>query len=179
MSPSLAGVYVSRSLQELTDELLAAYTELRDVLARRLGSAHEAADVAQASFERVYTHVLAASSTAPRALLFRTAQRICIDRARHQRIRHTWLEECAMLTTGVAAPAVEHIVVQRQLAELVVRRLAQLPARRREVFFLFHAHGYSRQEIAQRLGITEATIAKHLMRATLDCARCCADLQET
>jgi RNA polymerase sigma-70 factor (ECF subfamily) len=169
---------VSRSLQELIDELLAAYKELHGVLARRLGNVHEADDVAQTSFERVYAHMLTASSTAPRALLFRTAQRICIDRARHQAVMHTWLEESARLSTHGAVPAVEHIVLQRQLAELVLRRLARLPARRREVFFLFHAHGYSRREIAQRLGITEATVAKHLMRATFDCTRCCADLQE-
>jgi RNA polymerase sigma factor (sigma-70 family) len=169
---------MSLSLKELTDELLAAYTELHRFLSHRLDNPHEAADVAQASFERVYAHALAAPIAAPRALLFRTAQRLCIDRARHQAVARTWLEEGAVCATDAVAPSLEHIVIQRQLAELVAMRLAQLPARRREVFFLFHAYGYSRQEIAQRLGITEATVAKHLVRATLDCARCCADLRD-
>jgi DNA-directed RNA polymerase specialized sigma24 family protein len=50
--------------------LLAAYTELHHFLARRLDNPHDAADVEQSSFERVYVQALAASVTSPRALLF-------------------------------------------------------------------------------------------------------------
>jgi RNA polymerase sigma-70 factor (ECF subfamily) len=166
---------MSLSFKELTDELLTAYAELCRFLARRLGNTHDAADVAQSSFERAYAHALAAPMRSPRAVLFRTAQRLCIDRARRQAVAQTWQEE--QTTHDAVVPSVEQTVEQHQLTELVAARLARLPARRREVFLLFHVYGYSRQEIAQRLGITEATVAKHLVRTTLDCARCFTDLR--
>jgi RNA polymerase sigma factor (sigma-70 family) len=159
------------NIQEICDELLAAYDELRHFLSRRLRNADDAADVAQSSFERVYAHALAAPVSSPRALLFHTARNICIDHARHHAVARAWLEENAALKADDCAPSVEHLVVQRQLAERVLECLQQLPARRREAFILFRAYGYSRQEIAARLDITEAAVAKHIVRATLDCAR--------
>jgi RNA polymerase sigma factor (sigma-70 family) len=159
----------------LIEELLSAYTELRGALTRRLRNPEDAADVAQSSFERVYAHALVVYVSSPRALLFRTAQRICIDRARRQVVARAWLEERAMVATTAAST--EHIVAQRQLVELIAQRLERMPPRRREVFLLFRAYGYSRQEIARRLGITEAAVAKHVVRATLNCARCFADLR--
>lgn len=163
------------NLTEIGIELLAAYAELKTFLLRRLHNADDAADVAQSSFERVYAHALAAPTaspvTSPRALLFHTARNICIDHARHHAIAHAWLEDRTALNTEDCAPSVEHIVAQQQLAERVFECLQQLPARRREVFLLFRAYGYTREEIAARLDITEVAVAKHVVRATLDCAR--------
>lgn len=163
------------NLTQIGGELIAAYAELKHFLLRRLRNADDAADVAQASFERVYAHALAASIaspiTSPRALLFRTARNICIDHARHHAIARAWHDERLALNTDDCAPSAEHIAAQRQLAERVFACLQQLPARRREVFVLFRAYGYTREEIAGRLNITEAAVAKHLVRATLDCAR--------
>jgi RNA polymerase sigma factor (sigma-70 family) len=76
-----------------------------------------------------------------------------------------------------SAPSVEEFFLQREIVERVFQRLQQLPARRREVFTLFRAYGYTREEIAARLGITEATVAKHVVRATLDCARMLNELE--
>ncbi len=159
------------NIKEIGDELLAAYDELRRFLAGRLRNADDAADVAQSSFERVYAHALAGPVTSPRALLFHTARNICIDHARRGAIARAWLEEHADLSANDAAPSVEHVVAHRQLVERVFECLQQLPARRREVFLLFRAYGYTREEIAARLEITEAAAAKHVVRATLDCAR--------
>lgn len=159
------------NIKEIGDELLAAYAELRQFLLRRLRNAEDAADVAQSSFERVYAHALAGPVSSPRALLFHTARNICIDHARHHAVTRAWLEEHSALNADDAAPSVEHIVAHRQLVERVLECLQQLPTRRREAFILFRAYGYSRREIAARLEITEAAVAKHVVRATLDCAR--------
>ncbi len=45
-----------------------------------------------------------------------------------------------------------------------------------QVFLLFRAYGYSRAEISEKLGITEAAVAKHLVRATLDCSHALRNL---
>jgi RNA polymerase sigma-70 factor (ECF subfamily) len=160
------------------DELLAAYNDLRRFLSSRLSNPHDAADVAQSSFERVYVHGLSAAIASPRALLFRTAQRICIDAARHREVARRWVETEGVLRRDAGAVSAEQLASDRQTIETIVQRLKRMPARRRDVFLLFRVYGYSRQEIARRLAITEATVAKHVVRATLDCARSFADLKD-
>ncbi|MNV90164.1 RNA polymerase factor sigma-70 [compost metagenome] len=65
---------------------------------------------------------------------------------------------------------------QRQIAQRVADVLASLPARRMRVFILYRAYGHSRAEIAGLLGISEAAVAKHLVRATLDCSHALRNL---
>jgi len=162
----------------IVEELLAAYTDLRHALVRRLRNPDNAADVAQSSFERVYAHSQVASITSPRALLFLTAHRICIDGARHKAIERRWEETEGVLLRDASAASAERLAGDRQLLEAIVRRLQQMPARRRNVFLLFRVYGYSRREIGRRLDITEAAVAKHVVRATVDCASCFADLRD-
>jgi RNA polymerase sigma factor (sigma-70 family) len=161
-----------------TEELLFAYAELRRYLSRRLGNPDDAADVAQSSFERVFAHSLTAMITAPRALLFRTAQRICIDAARHREVARRWEETEGLLLRGANAASAEHLASNYQLLGEIIRRIEQMPARRRDVFLLFRVYGYSRQQIAKRFRISEAAVAKHVVRATLDCTRAFADLKD-
>jgi RNA polymerase sigma factor (sigma-70 family) len=143
-----------------------------------LSNPHDAADVAQSSFERVDVHGLSAAIASPRALLFRTAQRICIDAARHRQVARRWQETEGVLRRDAGAVSAEQLASDRQTIETIVQRLKRMPARRRDVFLLFRVYGYSRREIARRLAITEATVAKHVVRATLDCARAFADLKD-
>ncbi len=42
---------------------------------------------------------------------------------------------------------------------------------------LFRAYGYTRAEIAAQLRITEMAVAKHLVRAAVDCSRVFAELR--
>jgi RNA polymerase sigma-70 factor (ECF subfamily) len=138
----------------------------------------DAADVAQLSFERVYARGLTAAITAPRALLFRTARRICIDAGRRRAVAQRWEETEGELLRDASAASAEQLAAGRQLIEKIVERLEKMPARRRNVFLLFRVYGYSRQDIAQRLGITEAAVAKHVVRATVDCTRCFTALKD-
>ncbi len=45
------------------------------------------------------------------------------------------------------------------------------------MFLLFRAYGHTRAEIAQQLNITEMAVAKHLLRAAIDCSRAFAQLR--
>ena len=158
------------------EELLSHYRDLCRHLTFRLRNPDDAADIAQSSFEQVYAHALKLPTRgreieSPRALLFRVAHNLCIDQARHRKIVQAWEEERGALYGSVAAPSSEHLAAHRQLVERVAAHLELLPPRRREVFLLFRAYGYSQAEIAQRLSITEAAVAKHVLRATLDCAK--------
>lgn len=176
-------------MHDLVEELVKHYKDLRRHLTRELRDAEHAADIAQSSFERVYAHALALNDLppeaensgpkigSPRALLFRAARNLCIDAARHRQVVQEWGRERSQVDAAMAAPSSEYIMAQRQVLERVMQTIEKLPPRRREVFLLFKAYGYTHAEIAARLGITEMAVAKHLVRAALDCAKTLAELR--
>ncbi len=163
-------------MRKLVNELLIHYDELCRHLTYKLRDSDRAADVAQTSFERVYSGAVSGEITSktiesPRALLFRVAHNLCIDEARHRQVVQTWERTHIITHDQFFAPSTEYLIAQKRLVEKVVAQIEQLPPRRREVFLMFKAYGYTQTEIAQRLGITEMAVAKHVVRATLDCAR--------
>ncbi|WP_198086462.1 RNA polymerase sigma factor [Variovorax sp. E3] len=187
-------------MRDLVQELVAHYADLRRQLTRDLRDPHYAADIAQSSFERVYAQAMKARGAAarsdsaadgdapaskdnagiesPRALLFRVARNLCIDEARRRKVAQEWAGTHAItIGTHLAAPSSEFVLAQQRVLARVVETMEKLPPRRREVFLLFRAYGHTRAEIAQRLEITEMAVAKHLLRATIDCSRVFAELR--
>ncbi len=178
-------------MRDLIHELVVHYADLRRQLTRELKDPHYAADIAQSSFERVFTHAqklkkdnagtsLADESVgidSPRALLFRVARNLCIDESRRRKTAQDWVAEHAMADGQQVVPSSEYLAAQRQVLARVVEVIEGLPPRRREVFLLFRAHGYTRAEIATTLKITEMAVAKHLVRAAVDCSRVFAELR--
>ncbi|MFN3984807.1 MAG: RNA polymerase sigma factor [Rhodocyclaceae bacterium] len=165
----------------IVDELVLHYRDLRRMLVYRLRNEEDANDIAQTSFEQVYARALRTPIEgvieSPRAMLFKVAHNLVIDEMRHRKVVQAWIEDRGAVMANAAAPSSEHVVAYRQLAERVVAQLESLPARRREVFLLFRAYGFSRSEIAERLGITEASVTKHVVRASVDCAKVFGDLR--
>lgn len=179
-------------MRDLIQELVAHYGDLRRHLARELKDPHHAADIAQSSFERVYSQALKLGHSAqagsltgprpveiesPRALLFRVARNLCIDEARRQKTAQDWARQQSAVDPQQTAPSPEYLAAQRQVLGRLVSTLESLPPRRREVFLLFRAYGYTRAEIAAQLRITEMAVAKHLVRAAVDCSRVFAELR--
>lgn len=179
-------------MRNLIHELVTHYADLRRQLTRELRDPHYAADIAQTSFERVYTQVLeahagmpadAAASTSgrgiesPKAMLFKVARNLCIDEARKKKVASEWAGSQSAMELHTAVPSSEYLVAQKQMLEKVIKTLESLPPLRREVFILSRAHGYTRAEIAAQLNISEVAVAKHLVRAAIDCSRVFADLR--
>ena len=181
-------------MRDLVQELVAHYADLRRQLTRDLRDPHYAADIAQSSFERVYAHALkmdkdirvgtapdGAQGTggieSPRALLFRVARNLCVDDARRRKVAQDWVSTHFNSGSRQVVPSCEYVAAQQQVLARVVETLEKLPPRRREVFLLFRAYGHTRAEIAQQLKITEMAVAKHLLRAAIDCSRVFARLR--
>ncbi|MFJ3045533.1 RNA polymerase sigma factor [Herbaspirillum chlorophenolicum] len=163
--------------------LLSHYRELKHFLMRELRNAEDAADIAQSSFERVYAFSQNGSggtaeetTESSRALLYKVAKNLCIDEFRHRKITVAWADQHRWLATTIT-PSAEYLVAYKLLVERVIRQLMHLPEKRREVFLLFRAYGYSQREIAAKLDIAEATVGKHILRASLDCARVFSELR--
>lgn len=56
----------------------------------------------------------------------------------------------------------DHLIREKQLAELIEKEIAALPAKMREVFELSRKENLSHGEIAARLGISEMTVKKQV-----------------
>lgn len=177
-------------MRDLVHELLTHYGDLHRQLTRDLKDPHYAADIAQSSFERVYAQAVQQGSggmvlpaeamcgiESPRALLFRVARNLCIDDARKRKVAQEWCSHHPGVDMVQTTPSSEYVVAQQRVLARVVEALEQFPPRRREVFILFRAHGYTRAEIAAQLEITEMAVAKHLARAVIDCARVLTELR--
>jgi RNA polymerase sigma-70 factor (ECF subfamily) len=155
-------------VNSILEELLSSYNDLTRFLTRRLGNRHDADDLAQSSFERVYAHSLSETIISPRALLFRTAQNLVVDRVRRtkrQQTDATPTEQLAELTDN--APTVDRLADARRQVERLRGIIAELPPRTREIFVLHRLEELTYVQVAQRLGISESSVQKHLAKALL------------
>lgn len=161
-------------LKQITDELLAAYGELRGYLVRQLGDPHAAADVAQASFERALAYGGARAISAPRALLFQTARNLCIDRHRHDAALHVesfdaHAEDWTEFSPPSTSLTPEAVLSNRQLVERVVVAIEALPPKCKEAFVLHKLEGVPHNAIAQKLGVSRSAVEKYVIRGMNAC----------
>lgn len=59
----------------------------------------------------------------------------------------------------------DHLVREKQLAAIIEREIAALPPRMREVFELSRMENLSNKQIAERLGLSEFTVADQVKKA--------------
>jgi len=59
----------------------------------------------------------------------------------------------------------DHRIRERQLYELIEKEISALPPKMREVFELSRKSNLSHKEIAERLGLSEQTVRKHIQHA--------------
>ncbi|HMM13928.1 MAG TPA: RNA polymerase sigma factor [Parvibaculum sp.] len=133
-------------------------------LARRmLGNQHDAEEVAQEVFLRVWTH---AERWEPgraqfRTWLHRVATNLCLDRLR----RRGTEDLDSIPDTASEEPSPHEQLESRQLAQRVDTALQALPARQRAAVTLTHFQGFSNIEAAEILGVTVEAVESLLGRA--------------
>ncbi len=98
-----------------------------------------------------------------RLFVFTTARNLLIDRVRRERvIPIEAVEDLGALNAAIDEPGPDRAVMAREELRRVQNALDKLPPRCREAVVLRRVEGLSRRNIAQRMGITEATVAEHL-----------------
>lgn len=121
------------------------------------------ADLRQDVYARVFEAAQKQLPDNAKRFLLATARNLLIDRVRHEQV--VPIESAADLETlGVAldAPGPERIVMARDELRRLQAALDRLSPRCRQVVILARIEGFSRTEIAQRLGITEVTVSSYL-----------------
>lgn len=140
----------------------------------RVGDRAEAEDLTQLTFMRVLGSDRSDVSN-PAAFVFRVAANLLYDRsrdrARHAHGRTVSLDDESVVVLPSDGVTPERIVVARDSIAHAFRALDELSRTTRDIFVLFRFENLRQREIAERLGMSQAAVEKHVMRATLHLLR--------
>ena len=121
-------------------------------LRRRLGCPHSAADLAQDTFMRLLSARETPSIAEPRAFLTVVAKRVLFNHYRRQDLERAYLQALADMPEQLAPSEEERAIILQTLMEL-----DQL------------LDGLTYAQIGAELGISLATVKRHLHKAALRC----------
>ena len=139
---------------------------LRRFLAGVLTAPHEAEDMAQETFLRVWSAATRydPSIASPATWVYRIALRLAIDRNRRTGFRR-FLGLDAAPEPMDDQPGADRTLSARQALARTHQALATLPDRQRRALLLRAAAGLSNTEIAATLGISSGAVEQLLVRA--------------
>lgn len=139
---------------------------IRRFLAGVLTTPHEAEDMAQETFLRVWSAATRydPSVASPATWIYRIALRLAIDRNRRTGFRR-FLGLEALPEPQDDQPGAERDLSARQALARTRQALATLPDRQRRALLLRAAAGLSNSEIAATLGISSGAVEQLLVRA--------------
>ncbi len=143
-----------------------ASPELHRLLARKLGNAEEAREVAQDTFEKLLQQVERDDIRDLRRLCFTVANRLALDVLRRRRTRDRFRTERPDgddPVTDEGDPA--RVLMGRERLSAVRRSLTKLPTKTRHVFLLHRFESFTYLEIAKNLGLSQKSVEYHMNRA--------------
>jgi RNA polymerase sigma-70 factor (ECF subfamily) len=149
---------------------LAHRRELQAYLTSKLRDPEVAADLTQEAFLRFaeQTKKGNASVEHARSYLYRTAHNLAVDHTRQMARRKTdTTPNEALVAFADDRPSQEEEAAARQTLERLTAIVKELPERTREVFVLNRIDGLNYAQTAERLGISESAVQKHLAKALL------------
>jgi RNA polymerase sigma factor (sigma-70 family) len=117
--------------------------------------------------QELYTKVCAAARDElphpTRPFVFTIARNVLIDRIRHEQVvAFDTVENLEDLNIAIDEPAPDRVVIARQELRRLQLALDKLPERFRTAIVMRKVDGLSLREIAQRTGLAEKTVEKHL-----------------
>jgi len=137
-------------------------------LAARLGSEHEAREVAQEAYVRLLRLDHPTASSFLRAHLFHIAANLAIDRLRQRSLRaRTPLDE--LFQDLLFTPTPEHQALAAEEIDVLRSALRELPAKSARVFTLYMLVGRDVHGIAREMSMAERSVRWHLQRAFEHC----------
>ncbi len=143
---------------------------LHRYLRKFTSGAEDVEDLVQETYVRMYALRDFRDVDSPRALLFRIAHNLTVERARRQTAQAT--DSMGDLETlnvfSNEAPADEQIDARRRF-ESFCAAVDRLPPLCRRVFVLRKVYRLSHDEIAEVLGVSHSTIEKHVAKGLLRC----------
>jgi len=160
-----------------SDSITALYTQhngwLQGWLRKKLGCAHNAADLAQDTFIRIIVafdkHCEPEPDLKePRAYLTTVATRVLINHYRRQSLEQAYLDALAAMPETVAPAPEQRLLILETLNEIDAM-LDGLPAKVRTVFLLAQLDGLTYNAISEQLNIPARTVRRYMALAFEQC----------
>ncbi|MHC8316106.1 sigma-70 family RNA polymerase sigma factor [Pseudomonas sp. LB3P31] len=136
-------------------------------LRRRLGCPESAADLAQDTFIKVLT-ARQTQIIEPRAFLTTIAKRVLFNHYRRQDLERAYAEVLAQAPDMYAPSEEDRAIILQTLMDLDAL-LDDLPRPVKRAFLLAQVDGLTYPQIAAELGISIATVKRHLTKAAMRC----------
>ncbi|WP_219219649.1 sigma-70 family RNA polymerase sigma factor [Variovorax boronicumulans] len=163
---------MSSAEQALRREISELYVDhhgwLHAWLRKRLGDAHQAADLLHDTFVRLLAREEAVEAREPRAFLTTVAQRVLFNHYRRQKLERAYLEALAQAPQAFALSPEECAVLLETLDE-IDRLLDGLPPVVRRAFLMAQLDGMKQADIARALGVSLTTVKRYLVQAGVQC----------
>ncbi len=137
-------------------------------LQRRLSSRADAEDVTSETFAQVVESKDVATIAEPRAFLTTIAKRILFHLWRRQDLEKAYLQSLMLLPEAVALSPEERAVLLEAI-EQIDRALDALPLPVKKAFLYSRLDRLTYPEIAEKLGVSLATVERYMKRALLQC----------
>jgi RNA polymerase sigma factor (sigma-70 family) len=138
---------------------------LRAWLRHRRVDGLEVDDIVQETYAVLASMASVDHIESPRAYAFQAARSVILRHIRRSRIVRIEALGPETLEAPADAPSPEQQTSARQDLRRVAALIASLPAKRREAFTLRKVEGLSQREVAQRMGVSENTVEKHIGHA--------------
>jgi RNA polymerase sigma factor (sigma-70 family) len=137
-------------------------------LQRKLGSRYDAADLAQDAFVRILAGRDVQTIQQPRAYLTTVARGLLANWCQRQALERAYLQALAALPEP-QAPSPEQRLLILQTLHQVDAMLDALPPAAKRAFLLSQIEGLTYDAVAQRLGVSLATVKRHMKLAFSRC----------
>lgn len=171
------GLKRSRGLTPIESAYRSNTGSLKRFLRRFFACTADVEDIMQEAFLKAYEAEHVTEIKQPRAFLFKTAKNLALNEQAKRRNRRTDavadLEALTVLFDVHADSRDEpetQALIQEQLV-LAQSAIDELTPRVREVFELRKVYGLKQREIAERLGISQSTVEKHIAKGLTDMTR--------
>jgi RNA polymerase sigma-70 factor (ECF subfamily) len=148
---------------------------------RRVRDRSEAEDLTQDVFSRLLAKLEDGHVEDAEAFVFRVAANLLADRGRRMARRGgapLSLEDNGAMVSGLVVRECvedrdpERVLLGQDALQRVLAALAELNERTRDIYILFRLENIRQREIASLYGISQSTVEKEVMRATLHLAQC-------
>jgi RNA polymerase sigma factor (sigma-70 family) len=146
-------------------EIVVHEAALMRFLRRCWPHAQDLHDLRQETYIRVYEASVQSRPLQPKAFLFATAKHLIVDRVRRQRIvTIDTVGDLETLDVMIDDISPERRLGARQELRVLARAFDQLPVKCRETVWLRRVDRLPQKQVAARLGVSEKTVEKHLMK---------------
>lgn len=139
-----------------------------DLRATYGGGPPEPEDVAQRAFANLGKRGDLQSIDNLEAFVWTVSRNIIYSEKRAQAVRMKNAEDVRSVIFGEGSYDLtpERVFIAKEQLSIVMEALKTMPPRRRRIFILNRAHGFTPAEIARKLGVSRPAVVKHIAKAT-------------